>query len=257
MKKFSVLLMILTLIPASGWCQYYFGQNKVQYTHFDWQILKTKHFDIYFYAEEEEIAQIGAKMAEDAFARLTEKFNHVIEKRIPLVIYSHPNYFSQTNIVSDILPENVAGFTEFFKERVVIPFDGSYNSFEHVINHELVHVFTMEKINYNATSHRKRNPASPPLWFTEGLAEYWSQGWDSQAEMIMRDMVISNKFISFDKIYSISGTFFMYKMGQSICRFLSETYGDDRLTMLFDNWWKETTFEQIFKSTYGKPLETV
>ncbi len=25
---------------------YYFGQNKVQYTEFDWRVLRTEHFDI-------------------------------------------------------------------------------------------------------------------------------------------------------------------------------------------------------------------
>lgn len=257
MRKLLHVIMIVALFPVCSFGQYYFGQNKVQYTNFDWQILKTKHFDVYFYTHEEEIAQIAAQLAEDAYTKLTEKFNIVIDKKIPLVIYSHPNYFTQTNIVADILPENVAGFTEFFKERVVIPFDGSYKDFEHVINHELVHVFTMQKIFDVAKSHRKRNPASPPLWFTEGIAEYWSQGWDSQAEMVMRDMAISNKFITFDRIYSISGTFFMYKMGQSICRYLADTYGDDRLTLLFENWYKGDTFEDIFKLTYDKPLPIV
>ena len=32
----------------------YFGRNKVQYREFEFQVLKTEHFDIYFYPEEEE-----------------------------------------------------------------------------------------------------------------------------------------------------------------------------------------------------------
>jgi hypothetical protein len=144
---------------------------------------KTEHFDVYFYARGKN-RPIAAQLAENAYTRLTEKFNLVFDKKIPLVIYSHPNYFTQTNIVADILPENVAGFTEFYKERVVVPFDGSYKNFEHVINHELVHVFTMQKIFDVAKSHRKRNPAAPPLCLPRGSPSNWSQGWDSQAEMV-------------------------------------------------------------------------
>ena len=31
----------------------YFGRNKVQYRKFEFKVLKTEHFDIYFYPEEE------------------------------------------------------------------------------------------------------------------------------------------------------------------------------------------------------------
>ena len=36
--------------------QFYFGQNKIQYEQFDWQIMKTDHFHIYYYKEEKTIA---------------------------------------------------------------------------------------------------------------------------------------------------------------------------------------------------------
>ena len=104
--KFTVLLLIL--LPAICWGQYYFGQNKVQYTDFDWQVLATEHFNIYFYPEEEVIAKIGAKLAEDSYDYLVEKFNHVINKKIPLIIDSSPTFFYQTNVISMILPEGVA-----------------------------------------------------------------------------------------------------------------------------------------------------
>ena len=34
----------------------YFGRNKVQYESFDFRVLKTEHFDIYFYPPEEAAA---------------------------------------------------------------------------------------------------------------------------------------------------------------------------------------------------------
>ena len=42
----------------------YFGQNKVQYRKFDFKVLKTEHFDIYYYPEEETGAKMAARMAE-------------------------------------------------------------------------------------------------------------------------------------------------------------------------------------------------
>ena len=56
------VFFIITLIPTVIFGQYYFGQNKVQYTDFDWKVLTSDHFNVYFYPEEEEIAKIGANI---------------------------------------------------------------------------------------------------------------------------------------------------------------------------------------------------
>jgi len=250
----SIVILFLALSFQIANAQYYFGQNKVQYTDFDWQVLTTEHFNIYFYPEEQEIAEAAAYLAEESYIFLQEKFNHTIEDKVPFIVYSSPAFFEQTNIVPGLLPENVAGFTEYFKQRVVIPFNGSYSDFAHVVRHELVHVFMMQKLAYVSKMHRKNNIAAPPLWFTEGIAEYWSEGWDSQADMFMRDMTISGRIVSVKNLYSISGTFLMYKVGQSLTKFIGETYGDDKLMDLFDGWWKGKHFSENIKLTYGKSL---
>ena len=50
----------------------YFGRNKVQYRNFKFQVLKTEHFDIHFYPEEEAAARMTARMAERWYARLSK-----------------------------------------------------------------------------------------------------------------------------------------------------------------------------------------
>jgi Tol biopolymer transport system component len=257
MKKILLLLGLTLLVFWSGSAvgQFYFGKNKVQYTQFDWRVLKTEHFEVYFYQEEEELAQLGARVAEEAYLDLRQKFNHEIFKSIPFIIYSSPHYFEQTNVVPNLLPENVAGFTEFIKGRMVIPFDGSYAAFARVIKHELVHVFTFEKLTYNHSKHRKLDYSPLPLWFSEGIAEFWSGDWDSQADMIMRDLVISGQLVSLDNIFSIYGSFLMYKEGESFCHFLAETYGEEKLTRIFDDYWRGRDFEQVVAQVLGKPLE--
>jgi len=247
------IIIVLSTAAIAG-AQYYFGQNKIQYSQFDWQVLTTEHFEIYFYPQEKEIAQTAAALAEGSYDYLQGKFNFTLDKRVPFIVYSSPMFFEQTNIVPGVLPENVAGFTEFMKQRVVIPYNGSLSDFAHVIRHELVHVFTFQKITYVCKIHGRKNVAPPPLWFSEGLAEYWSQGWDNEADMFVRDMVISGHTIGIANIYSINGTFMMYKVGQSFMKYLGDTYGDDKLTDLFDNWWKGLDFDRIVKTTYDKRL---
>lgn len=254
LRNLTFLAVILFLCaPLSA--QYYFGQNKIQYTRFDWQVLTTEHFEIYFYPEEREIVDVAAYLAEEDFHELEAAFNHHISKKIPIIIYSSPSYFEQTNVIPSLLPESVGGFTEFYKGRVVIPFNGSHHDFSHVIKHELVHVFTMDKIGYVTRAHRKLRPAAMPLWLTEGLAEYFSCEWDSEADMILMDMALSGRLVDADNIYRIRGTYQMYKVGQSICIFLAQTYGGEKISFLLDNWWKGDDFSEIVQLTYGKPLK--
>ena len=62
------LITFLALTLSSLFAQgFYFGRNKIQYNDFDWHILKTEHFDIYYYPEMEDVAEKGATFAEESY----------------------------------------------------------------------------------------------------------------------------------------------------------------------------------------------
>jgi hypothetical protein len=253
MPVFAAVLLLAS--PTRS--QFYFGKNKVQYDSFDWQVMTTEHFRVYFYKDASEIAEIAADIAENSYPSLAAQFRLEIRKKIPLVIYSSPRHFSQTNIVPGRIPESVGGFTEFLKGRVVVPFHGSYFDFEHVIRHEMVHVFMLTKLDEVLNRQNRGRYGWPPLWFTEGLAEFWSESWDTEADMIIKDMVLNDRLLSISELWRVQGTYFMYKLGQSICAFIDSTYGTDKLTLLFDNWPKGKKFEEVVEITLGDNLEKV
>jgi Tol biopolymer transport system component len=253
----GLILTVVGLLPSGVSAQLYYGQNKVQYTAFDWQMMTTDHFNIYFYTEETEIAQIAARIAEDGYPRLAGLFNHEISKKIPLIIYSSPSYFSQTNVIPGLLPESVGGFTEFMKGRVVVPFHGSYFDFKHVIMHELVHVFTISKMEELSRRQGVIRLTGLPLWFIEGLAEYWSEDWDTEADMIVKDMVLRGDVLPITRFWQVQGTYFMYKLGQSACKFIDEVYGREKLVLIIENWIKGRSFEEILQLTLGNKIERV
>ena len=231
---------------------YYFGRNKVQYTDFDWHVLKTDHFDIYYYPEMKDLTERGAAYAEESYKILEDKFNINVAGHIPLIFYSSHLHFEQTNVTPGFIPEGVGGFFEFLKGRVVIPSDGSISQFKHVIRHELVHVFMHTKISRVLLDHRVPQDRLPPLWFTEGLAEYWSTDWDTQAEMLLRDAVLTDYIVPLTDIESIFGSFLMYKEGQSYLQWLAQTYGEDKILLLMENFWKSSSFREVMKLTVGK-----
>lgn len=255
-QRLLILLALSLAFVAGEVCaQFYFGKNKVQYASFDWQVMTTEHFRIYFYAEEEPLAKTAALVAESSYRSLAAKFNHEIKKPIPLIIYSSPTYFSQTNVLPGLLPESVAGFTEFMKGRVVVPFNGSYGDFAHVIRHEMVHVMMIDRLRAALDRRPRTRHYYPPLWFTEGLAEYWSTDWRTRADMVVKDMVLTDKLFSISELYQIRGTFYMYKLGESILHFIETNYGSDKIARLFDNWHKGDNFNEVVAITLGDDLK--
>jgi hypothetical protein len=203
------------------------------------------------------IAEIGAQYAEEIYNELKVRMNHLVTRRIPLIFYNTTIDFQQTNTTPGLIPEGVGGFFEFLKGRVVLPSNGSLADFRHVIRHEIVHVFMTNKVYRILKDHRIPTNKMPPLWFVEGLAEYYSTEWDAQAEMLMRDAVINNYFVGLEDIYSIFGSFLMYKEGQSFLEFAAERYGEDKIELLIDNFWMYTAFSDVLQTTFKESFEQI
>lgn len=255
---FRLCFVILLFTAADLQAQYFFfGRNKVQYEDFDWKVLRTEHFNIYYYGEMETIAEIGAAYAEEIYAELSEKLNHVVTRKIPLIFYNTSIHFQQTNVTPGFIPEGVGGFFEFVKGRVVIPSTGSLSDFRHVIRHELVHVFMTNKVFRVLRDHRQPTDILPPLWFVEGLAEYLSTEVDAQAEMVMRDAVINNYFVGLKDIFRIYGSFLMYKEGQSFLEFVEEKYGEEKIPLILENIWLYKNFNEVIEHTLQKSIDEI
>src|SRR5947207_14981430 len=71
--RLAVAFAVLACLPRDASGQY-FGRNKVEYEHFKWQVLKTEHFNIHFYPEEESAVREAARMAERWYTRLSSVF---------------------------------------------------------------------------------------------------------------------------------------------------------------------------------------
>ena len=167
---FSILLFITVSYGQS------FGQNKVQYRDFDWNYIQTPHFDIYYYGDQQSLAEFAAEVAEESYEQISIHLRWDLKRRVSIMVYNSHNEFQQTNVVGTYMREGIGGVTELFKNRVVFPFEGNYEQFRHVIHHELVHAV----INDMVYGGRMQNVVSSrtkirvPIWSNEGLAEYLS-----------------------------------------------------------------------------------
>ncbi|MBZ0202790.1 MAG: biopolymer transporter Tol [Ignavibacteria bacterium] len=226
-KLRSILTAILVLAGTSSvFAQ--FGQNKVQYKVFDWKFIQSKHFDVYFNQGGEYIARFTAVAAESSLVSLENNIGYGIKNRIPIIVFNSHNEFQQNNAVDEYMPEGVGGVTELFKNRIVVPFEGDYEKFRHVIHHELLHAY-MNDMYYGGSIQNiiSQNIALQfPGWFSEGMAEYQSLGgMDKANDMFIRDAVIYEYMPPLDYI---SG-YLSYRGGQSFFSWLADEYGKEKI----------------------------
>src|SRR5688500_944400 len=250
----GAVVLVLTCV-ASLSAQYgYFGQNKIQYRRFDWRVLRGEHVDLYNYPEEEELGRVALAYAEESYDSLERRFTHPINRRIPLIVYASHTDFEQTNILPFIPPEGLLGVTEFLKRRVAMPFRGNYAEFRHTLRHELVHVFQLNMGAEVFSLYPRMRQTGMPLWWTEGLAEFFSAGEDSRDVMVLRDMTISGQLPSLrDLAYAYGGL--VYPVGGSIHRFLAQRYGEWRVLQLYGDIWKYSSFDDALFAVYGLTID--
>ena len=209
-------------IPTSAAAQY-FGRNKVQYENFDWHVMRTAHFDLYFYPAESLVTHDAGRLAERWYTRHSDSFRHTFDRK-SIVFYADQPDFQQTNVVGDELTEGTGGVTEGLRTRVVMPFTGIYADNDHVLGHELVHVFQYSVAESGPGGLARLNTL--PLWLIEGMAEYFSLGRDnSLTAMWLRDAAERDRLPTIHQL-TTDPRFFPYRYGQALWAYVGGRWGD-------------------------------
>ena len=250
----SLMMSVLAIIPPAASGQY-FGRNKVQFDDFDFEILRTDHFDIHYYPEEAEAVQDAARMGERWYERFARTFQHEFERTKPIILYAdHPD-FQQTNTLTGFIGEGTGGVTESLKNRVIMPLTGSYWDTDHVLGHELVHAF-----QYNIAQSRRggglQGLSTLPLWLIEGMAEYLSVGRDDPlTAMWIRDAIRRDDLPTIEQMTKES-RFFPYRFGQALWAYIGGTYGDDAVIQIYRRSLR-SGFEGAIEDVLGLSTDTL
>jgi len=229
MRRIAAAVAALALAGAAPLAAQYFGQNKVQYRSFDFQVIQTDHFEVYYYAAERAAALDAARMAERWYARLSRVLHHEFQGRKPIILYASQSDFQQTNAISGDIGEGTGGVTEFFKHRMVLPFTGSYAELEHVIGHEMVHQFQYDVFSRGRIGAGVQTliNVNPPLWFMEGMAEYLSIGpIDPHTSMWLRDASLEGHLPTIEQL-TYDPRIFPYRFGHALWAYIGEKWGDE------------------------------
>ncbi len=229
MRRMAVAVAAVALAGATPLAAQYFGQNKVQYRNFAFQIIQTDHFEVYYYPAERVAALDAARLAERWYGRLSRILHHEFQGRKPIILYASQSDFQQTNAISGDIGEGTGGVTEFFKHRMVLPFTGSYAELEHVIGHEMVHQFQYDVFSRGRIGAGVQTlvDVNPPLWFMEGMAEYLSIGpIDPHTSMWLRDAALEGHLPTIEQL-TYDPRIFPYRFGHALWAYIGEKWGDE------------------------------
>jgi hypothetical protein len=252
----ATLMGAAIALADSAGAQGYFGQNHVQYDRMKWRVIETEHFLVHYYPDIEKVAPDAARMAERSYARLSRLFGHQFREKKPILLFGSSGDFAQSNVFGD-LGEGTGGVTDALRQRMAQFFTGDYGSFEHVFQHEMVHVFQYDIFSRGRAGAGLQNLAqvNPPLWLVEGLAEYFSIGpkhpW---TDAVMRDAALNGNLPTIEAMTERPNQYFPYRYGLSLLQYVGSRWGDEVIGEIF-NAIPSVGVERAFRRELGLSLE--
>lgn len=169
------------------------GKPDLRWRTFNWRYTdittRPAKYRLYFYEEETWTAQFAIPQINAQIQELTTVFKYAPSKDFIYLLFSSQRDFQQANIFN--ISEGVQGVTSTTESTMAIPYWGELETFRHISAHELVHQFQVQKFNDLAGGMALDVMGSVPLWFIEGMAEYYSlHGIDAETRMYVRDILL-------------------------------------------------------------------
>lgn len=250
----ATLAAVAAPAPATAQYDTYFGQNKIAYDTFKWEVYHAPHFDIYYYAASAPFLDDIVSDAESQYVRLSKDLDHELRFRVPMVIYKTHAEFEETNISLEEIPEQVGGFSEPVQNRLVIPIDLPPDKLYALIGHELTHIFQFSMFFEGYLGRALR--ARLPQWLTEGMASYFGQDEENLDRMVIRDAVVNNVIPPIQHL-NFPG-YLNYRYGHAVFDFIEKKYGKEGVRNFIYEYRKVLltgNIEKAVKEAFGIDIE--
>ncbi len=216
-------LLVLSIPATAQFVNITYGKNRVQYKSFNWQFLASQNFEVFYYEGGEALARLTATLAEQDFSNITDMVGFAPYSKIKIFVYQSNAELHQSNMGVDRQNFTVAGQTNFSKSEIEIGFTGSRDSYKKELSLNIAENLIFEMMYGGNLKDMLQSTylLNLPDWFMAGAARYISEGWSTEMDDYMRD-VLQNKRVR--KIANLEGPE-AYLIGQSIWNFVVEKYG--------------------------------
>ena len=255
MRQLYLLLLCLGLGSAAVAQNYpsmeQFGKNRIQYRTFDWKIVRTSNFEIYFYEDGDQIANLAAQYAESDFDRVTELLGYTPYNRIKLFLYNSPEELAQSNIGAAPLGDLNRKELDLSKSRIELAFTGDQVSFRRQLLRDVAMLYVYDMLYGGSLKDALQSSLllTLPDWFMPGMAAYVAEGWSPEMDDYIRDASINRPVRKPSNLTGIDAE----RVGQSIWNYIGQKYGRDNISNILNLTRIIRNEQSSIQSTLGIP----
>lgn len=227
-----ILATFLGLIPVAD----LFGQgfnslNGRNHPYLNWQVSETEHFKIIYPERIADIEPLAAAIAEESYTALSLNLDVEFDKKIRIYLSE------QDEIVNGFANPIGRGYTMIWVNlnEYADTWTGDVKWLRKVIAHELGHIFHFKAVwsDLGLLNYLVAEPL--PRFWTEGLAQYQTEKWDSQrGDRWLRKAIFDSR-PNYNDGQSIENGRLMYASGNAQLRYFTEKYGDSTLVNLLSH----------------------
>mgnify|MGYP000464333834 CR=1 FL=1 len=142
--RLIVLSFFLSSLALAQSAQEQYGKNRIQYQNFQWNVINTDNFDIYFYPQSKNAAIWAANYAENEYERIADFLGYAPYQRIKLIIYATHSDLLQSNIGLSTQSVFIGGYRVFLKNRVEVSFNSVQTDFQRDITRGIAQMILNE-----------------------------------------------------------------------------------------------------------------
>lgn len=205
-----------------------------------WTTIETKHFRVHFPERIEDVARRSARILEEIYPGITEKWNWDPWSYTEVVLIDNTD---DSNGLSSVLPYNwmLIFVTPPPPDSSLAHYD---DWLQMLLVHEFTHIVQIDAVGgfwrpIRAIVGKTVAPSGiDPTWMREGISQYdetvmtaGGRGRGSYSEMIVRTAVLADKFPPIDEADGLSWRWPGYKSayiyGIKFLQYLIETYGEE------------------------------
>ncbi|MFD2571738.1 hypothetical protein ACFSUS_13920 [Spirosoma soli] len=228
-----------------------FGKNRIQYRSFDWKIIRTSNFEIYYYQDGTQIANLTAQYAESEFDRITELLGYTPYNRIKIFLFNSPEELAQSNIGLNSQGSLSSQEQDLSKSRVELAFTGDQVSFRRQIIRDISMLFVYDMLYGGSLKDALQSSLllTLPDWFMPGIAAYIAEGNSLELDDYMRDVSLNHPV---KKPSLLSGAE-AERIGHSIWNYIVQKYGRDNVSNILNLTRIIRNEQSSISSTLGVP----
>ncbi|MFA5060674.1 MAG: hypothetical protein WC676_08660 [Candidatus Omnitrophota bacterium] len=224
-----------------------------------WQQLKGKHFVVYYnFKQDEPAARKILNASEDYYDKITRKIGYARhtnswtwEERVRIIIFADQAAFSR----STGQPAWSRGYADsdsyLFHSRLIATFRQEEGFIDGILPHEISHLVLRDFVGFEVKM---------PLWFEEGVAQFYESDKRSQAQEVMPRLVAKKMYIPFDvfmnwdirKVKDQSLASLFYGQSVSVVDFLMKKYGSDSFGLLCRYLREGRTMAEALRGAYPR-----